>query len=184
MLAAFAFVTAIQGVPLSRFPWWQLDFAGMMRDGVLVGLPNHYETAPPSEFRYVSAVAVNYACSNYRRLAEFTSSSSRSVALGREDGSGMVRSRLTLMRYADRLPLLVGEFDKELRELGVDIPEVQASLRRTTAGLKRLRNPEPGEALTRFPDIPNRHWADKAIHNLRREGVLWGYPDGTFNGKG
>ncbi|MEX2242445.1 MAG: S-layer homology domain-containing protein [Fimbriimonadaceae bacterium] len=32
----------------------------------------------------------------------------------------------------------------------------------------------------RFADVPEGHWADVAIHNLRRTGIIRGYPDNTF----
>jgi hypothetical protein len=32
----------------------------------------------------------------------------------------------------------------------------------------------------RFSDVPEGHWADEAIHNLRKLGILRGYPDNTF----
>lgn len=34
----------------------------------------------------------------------------------------------------------------------------------------------------RFSDVPEGHWADEAIHNLRKLGILRGYPDNTFKG--
>ena len=33
-----------------------------------------------------------------------------------------------------------------------------------------------------FPDVPEDHWAEPAIHILRRAGVLYGYPDGKYRG--
>ncbi len=35
-----------------------------------------------------------------------------------------------------------------------------------------------------WSDVPTGHWALKAINTLQRAGVLIGYPDGTFAGKG
>jgi hypothetical protein len=32
----------------------------------------------------------------------------------------------------------------------------------------------------RFSDVPKGHWADEAIHSLRRAGIIRGYPDNTF----
>lgn len=34
-----------------------------------------------------------------------------------------------------------------------------------------------------FPDVPRGSSASKAVTNMRREGLLIGYPDGTFDGK-
>ena len=40
----------------------------------------------------------------------------------------------------------------------------------------------PAMAQDNFPDVPENHWAYEAIENLKREGILVGYPDGTFKG--
>lgn len=40
----------------------------------------------------------------------------------------------------------------------------------------------PALAQDNFPDVPENHWAYEAIENLKREGILVGYPDGTFKG--
>lgn len=34
-----------------------------------------------------------------------------------------------------------------------------------------------------FPDVPQAHWASDAIQQLASQGVLRGYPDGTYGGK-
>jgi hypothetical protein len=40
----------------------------------------------------------------------------------------------------------------------------------------------PAMAQDNFPDVPENHWAFEAIENLKREGILVGYPDGTYKG--
>lgn len=40
----------------------------------------------------------------------------------------------------------------------------------------------PALAQDNFPDVPENHWAFEAIENLKREGILVGYPDGTYKG--
>lgn len=40
----------------------------------------------------------------------------------------------------------------------------------------------PALAQDNFPDVPENHWAYEAVENLKREGILVGYPDGTFKG--
>jgi hypothetical protein len=34
-----------------------------------------------------------------------------------------------------------------------------------------------------FPDVPDNHWAFEAVNRLKKEGIITGYPDGTFSGK-
>lgn len=40
----------------------------------------------------------------------------------------------------------------------------------------------PAMAQNNFPDTPENHWAYEAIENLKREGILVGYPDGSYKG--
>src|SRR5207249_9886234 len=34
-----------------------------------------------------------------------------------------------------------------------------------------------------FKDVPSDHWAYQAVENLRKAGIVIGYPDGYFRGK-
>lgn len=38
------------------------------------------------------------------------------------------------------------------------------------------------EVLAKFKDVPDAHWAEGAVYEMSRLGVLQGYPDGTFQG--
>ena len=78
------------------------------------------------------------------------------------------------------LEFLVREFRTELLGIGVDYEEYWdlLSLLKTTLAEKGIELRDPYNE--RFTDVPEGHWADEAIHNLRRAGVLYGYPDGTF----
>ncbi len=40
----------------------------------------------------------------------------------------------------------------------------------------------PAMAQDNFPDTPDGHWAAEALGNMKREGILVGYPDGLFRG--
>lgn len=40
----------------------------------------------------------------------------------------------------------------------------------------------PALAQDAFPDTPENHWAYAALENLKREGILVGYPDGLYRG--
>ena len=37
-----------------------------------------------------------------------------------------------------------------------------------------------GEIDMRFKDVPEQHWAYKAIEELAERGIINGYPDGSF----
>ena len=88
--------------------------------------------------------------------------------------------RDTLAQNFWRLEFLMRDLRRELTAMGVHYDEMQAVLVRakkayTNLGIE-LRDPYT----ERFPDVPEGHWADAAIHNLRRAGVLYGYPDGNY----
>lgn len=40
----------------------------------------------------------------------------------------------------------------------------------------------PAMAQDNFPDVPDNHWAYQALENMKKEGILVGYPDGLFRG--
>lgn len=40
----------------------------------------------------------------------------------------------------------------------------------------------PAFAQDNFPDTPEAHWAAEALTNMKREGILVGYPDGLYRG--
>lgn len=40
----------------------------------------------------------------------------------------------------------------------------------------------PALAQDSFPDVPDVHWAYKALEQLKKDGILVGYPDGMFRG--
>lgn len=46
--------------------------------------------------------------------------------------------------------------------------------------LSVLRAQETAPSSPSFVDVPPSHWAAKAVHQLKDEGILIGYPDGTF----
>ena len=78
------------------------------------------------------------------------------------------------------LEFLTKELLPHLIGMGVDYENLQAMLSRAKNAYEsvgiHLRDPYT----ERFPDVPEGHWADAAIHNMRRAGVLYGYPDGKY----
>src|SRR5688572_13762788 len=48
------------------------------------------------------------------------------------------------------------------------------------AGSAQAQQPAPPD---RFVDVPEDHWAYRAVENLRKRGVIVGYPDGRLRGK-
>ena len=73
------------------------------------------------------------------------------------------------------------EFVPELDDMGIDSSVRQEMLRN---GRQSLIKERIGVLYSEgyFVDVPPGHWADEAIHNLRRARIIVGYPDGTFRG--
>ena len=76
---------------------------------------------------------------------------------------------------------MANEFQQELEALGFGpsvsleiILQCRAAITRERLGVKFSNG--------YFVDVPPGHWADEAIHNLRRARIIFGYPDGTFRG--
>ena len=53
---------------------------------------------------------------------------------------------------------------------------------RTLLALLSLLLATIASAQDNFPDVPKGHWAYKEVAELRKEGLLKGYPDGLFRG--
>ena len=75
------------------------------------------------------------------------------------------------------------EFAPELRVLGVPPADIDRDVTVAYSGYGRLRFQPVGSALKQFSDVPSGHWAAGAILDLRKVGVLGGYPDGSFRGQ-
>lgn len=179
MLAAIALLTVPQGIHLAQYPWWHIELLKMKREGLLVGYPNGFHSHRYGPSRYEWAVMTNAAVTNTHNILDGWPQTRRAIARGELDYD-LAAERRQLLKVVQPLPYIVHEFRKELGQLGVDVPHYEAKLNRALNSLRTASLPKKGEAFTRFPDVPTKHWADEAVHNLRQEGILWGYSDGTF----
>ena len=66
---------------------------------------------------------------------------------------------------------------KEIKDLRAEV-EV---LRQAVTGIGQGQRPDPVK-MKLFPDIAKNHWAYEAVEELTKQGLLEGYPDGTFGG--
>ena len=69
---------------------------------------------------------------------------------------------------------LVRRFKPDLARLNVDVDAAQARLTGLAQTARRLLVAEP------FPDVPPTHWAASAVETLRRQGIMGGYPGGSY----
>lgn len=92
-------------------------------------------------------------------------------------------------RWRTSVARLVQEFSPEIRQWGSQAKEMLTladeckPIARQIVQLCDARLKALGAAPL-FSDVPFDHWAFDAVHNLRDLGILTGYPDGTFKGKG
>ena len=66
-----------------------------------------------------------------------------------------------------------------------EIVELRGNVAQLTALVNQLigsRNQNQSDLARVFPDVPKNHWAYEAIHQLAAQGIVEGYPDGTFGG--
>lgn len=93
----------------------------------------------------------------------------------------------SMMRLDALFKVLFDEFGAEIRELGSNPvallklversrPEAESIAIIASAGIPR------DSTYFEYLDLPRRHWAARAVSGLRNEGILKGYPDGTFGG--
>jgi len=68
----------------------------------------------------------------------------------------------------------------QLKELGADAKLLKQQVHIAVAKLERIRVPNPGSDLVQFADVSPSHWGASAILDMRRLGLIAGYPIGTF----
>jgi hypothetical protein len=83
-------------------------------------------------------------------------------------------------KAAEMITALVVQFKPELTELGVDTTEMKHDLNFALSQVKSYRILRPGTALSQFSDVQADHWAARQILELRKLGILQGYPSGRF----
>ena len=64
-----------------------------------------------------------------------------------------------------------------LKQENAQMKQVMMAMAKKLDSLSLISNKQAG-----FPDLPNDHWANKAVSTLHGNGFVKGYPDGTFKG--
>jgi hypothetical protein len=167
---------------------WVIDaLARLKKAGLLVGIYIPHGARMPT--RYEAAVAVHATCEYVKEATLDLSArlSSRKFRPGGVDpftegvllDLSEIRSWVPALKDLEKL---ASTYSAELKSL--DVPQVQhdsegfaKEVRRWAKLIAKLPT-----RVERFSDIPRGHWADEAIHALRRAGVLEGYPAGKFRG--
>lgn len=72
---------------------------------------------------------------------------------------------------------------KEIKDLRDTVSKQDAQIQKLAAMVNALLGTdEKVESTTIFPDIPENHWAYEAVAAMAKNGLVQGYPDGTFKG--
>lgn len=89
------------------------------------------------------------------------------------DPKEVQKAKLPVEFLAEVVHTLFVQLDAELRAIGADPEQLRAEIK-----------PLMGSGLANFRDVPVDHRAAGAVANLRKVGILTGYPDGSFDGAG
>jgi hypothetical protein len=76
---------------------------------------------------------------------------------------------------------LINEFRAEIQALGESPAELKSNTLNALYRLSHVQASEPASALVQFKDVPPNHWAGIQILELRKLGILQGYPTGGFD---
>jgi hypothetical protein len=177
MLILVAAVVTAQGGFLQRLPWWQPDVTFLRDEGFYYS--DGLGRRPP--IRWYVATKTAEAINQLSVFTDLTEDQAKGMSKGRDGKPAVLEQTVKhLERTIPRIRRLARGFSFELNQLGLSAPYVEGELARIENRLRWIRTPHFGEANGRFLDVPKGHWADEAVHGLRREGILRGYPDGRF----
>lgn len=151
--------------------WQKRDFDILKEQGLLVGYPDglvyHWNDMPT---RFECAVAVKATA---KHISDILDGISAEVALSGgispqlvQEVQGISEWPIDIEIWAD----LAREYSPELRKLGAEV---------STKDLKgqmvdKMKGLIP--TIPQFADVPETHWAAKDILELRRRGILDGFP--------
>lgn len=183
----------------SKNHWVYVALADLYRQGLLPEYPYGIFDGGPRAFPRSSIAAMTRAaCARLHevmedalrqngKVAQYTSGSSASraeVQEWAENLSGeLAEWRKSSERTRRKLKALTLFFAPQLRDIRVDPGALASAAERDLFQLDRLQTVEVGEATRPFSDVPHGHWAASATLNLRREGILHGYPGKRFGSR-
>ena len=135
----------------------------------------------PDEKLDIAAGVGNYNGSNAVAIgAYYRPNESTMISVGGSFGSGknMVNAGVSVK---------VGQGNNVSRSriaMAKEIKDMRAELetfRKAFAGISQGEKVDPIK-MKLFPDVPENHWAYEYVKELAKQGVIEGYPDGTFKG--
>jgi len=168
--------------------WIYQSFADLKTRGLLVGYPDGLSSRRPvANYDFAVKCHISYnlllSISSEARAANLRIAHRASV-VNEDQASVMagIELRRDLTKVHKEIRDLAIYFKPELKALGVDADVMVVDLDRAKQSLQSLRMVQPGEANRQFSDVPGNHWAAGATKDLRKAGILVGYPDGLVKG--
>jgi len=174
--------------PPPATPNWAIALGiKLKKEGWLVGYPDDYRNRP--ENPYVMAAAthaimanITLATNDFEKKADaYAAGDPKAAELGPELSADVAALRKSASAEAD-LYKLIEETYYELIKLGADPQDMVSQIDDDFSRIAELRVPVFGESYRPFSDVAPTHWAAKAVDELKRAGVLQGYPDGRYRG--
>jgi len=160
--------------------------------GFIPGGHGVFSSGPPPQKRAL-AIQVTDACANLtNRAAEYEADAAALAHLPAETRVGTLLEkaksdallREPVLSVEPALIALLDFFGPEIRAQNLNPADLKHDVRNALTRIARFHIPEQGSALRQFKDVPVGHWAAEATLELRRLGILQGYPDGVFSGEG
>jgi hypothetical protein len=178
--------------------WMYQAKADLKSIGLLVGYPDGlgYSGVRPMN-RYEMAVATHASMSNLHQVVLDLESSNEKIArfAGRpedepKDLSDLEKGipddvkslRRILPTIKKDLDDLTKAFSPQLRTLGVDPDDMLIEVRTDCQMIASFHFSKLGEATKPFADVPQSHWAARAVQELKAAGILHGYTADRFGG--
>ncbi|MDK8253168.1 MAG: S-layer homology domain-containing protein [Dialister micraerophilus] len=135
----------------------------------------------PDEKLDIAVGVGNYNGSNAVALgAYYRPNESTMISVGGSFGSGknMVNAGLSVkVGQGNNVSRSRIATAKEIKDMRAELE----TLRKAVAGISQGEKVDP-KKMKLFPDVPENHWAYEYVKELAKQGVIDGYPDGTFKG--
>ncbi|WP_276891723.1 S-layer homology domain-containing protein [Dialister micraerophilus] len=135
----------------------------------------------PDEKLDIAAGVGNYNGSNAVAIgAYYRPNESTMISVGGSFGSGknMVNAGVSVkVGQGNNVSRSRIAMAKEIKDMRAELE----TLRKAVAGISQGEKVDPIK-MKLFPDVPENHWAYEYVKELVKQGVIEGYPDGTFKG--
>jgi|GEM_PF-3528268 len=174
---------------------WAYETIGYLKRMGFVKREEKRIIGPNPYSRMDMAIMIKAGCDRMRKSwLEMRDANDRIAGIGKFGSGKLSAAEITRGELSDRtfqigslcreverpLAATIKLFAPQLRQLNTDPTVMGTEALRNLEAIASLRVAQPGEAKQLFADVPANHWAADALKNLREEGILRGYADGSF----